>query len=160
MNVQPPVGRQATRLVTGAHSYFFLMLWQSRDGLKEADWDIDFALSWVPQALKFLYSPLSPSGACCYRNLAGWFNCLHWDENTFRLFPCWRRASQKVFLVTWDLDNTGRRHSQSLCSLSCRTAFPLSQKLWTQLETVPTEQQHRETPTGICCFFRKDKPRV
>ena len=70
-----------------------------------------FTLSWLLQSLKFLHPLLSPSGACCYRDLAGWFNCLYWDTDTFQLFPCWRGASQKVFLVIWDLDDAGRRHS-------------------------------------------------
>ena len=114
MDVQLHGGTQSARLVTGAHIYF-ITLWQSSDGLKEADWETDFfffTLSWLLQSLKFLHPLLSPSGACCYRNLAGWFNCLYWDTDTFQLFPCWRGASQKVFLVIWDLDDAGRRHSQ------------------------------------------------
>lgn len=85
--------------------------WAERSWLR--DWFFFFfTLSWLLQSLKFLHPLLSPSGACCYRNLAGWFNCLYWDTDTFQLFPCWRGASQKVFLVIWDLDDAGRRHSQ------------------------------------------------
>lgn len=152
MNVQPLRGRQEARLVTGAHSYFFIMLWQSRDGLKEADWDIDFHRLDFHRPWSFC-TPLSPPGSCCYRNLAGLFNCLYWDADTFRLFPSWKRASQKVFLVTWDLDKAGRRHSQSLYSPSLQDCSPFSDTVYPARKSANSTAAWRSTYQPFVVYF-------
>lgn len=93
----------STRLVTGAHIYF-ITLWQSSDGLKEADWDTDFFF-FLPcldfcSPWSFCTPLLSPSGACCYRYLAGWFNCLYWDTDTFQLFSYAEEEPVKRFFCS------------------------------------------------------------
>lgn len=152
MNVQPLRGRQEARLVTGAHSYFFIMLWQSRDGLKEADWDIDFYHLDFHRPWSFC-APLSPPGSCCYRNLAGLFNCLYWDADTSRLVPSWKRASQKVFLVTWDLDKAGRRHSQSLYSPSLQDRSPFSDAVYPARKSAHSTAAWRSTYRPFVVYF-------
>lgn len=91
---------------------------------------LDFHRPWSFCTLLFLLQ-----GACCYRNLAGWFNCLYRDADTFRLFPCCRTARQKVFLVIWDLDNAAKRHSRSLYSLGLQGYSPFSEAVWPAWES-------------------------
>ena len=101
---------------------------------------------------------LSPSGTRCYRNMEGWLNCLYWDADTFELFPCWRRASQKVFLVIWDHDDAVRRHSQSLHSLNLQGCSTFSEAVNSAWESANSMAASWSTYRHALNFF-KDKPR-
>lgn len=118
---------------------------------------LDFHNPWSFCTFLFL-----PQGACCYRNLAGWSNCLYWDADTFQLFPCWRRASQKVFLVILCLDNAANRQWVSLLAVAYRAvayrAVP-HPEMNTGWERQTPAEQHCEVPWGTHGHFLKDKPR-
>lgn len=148
-------GRQSASVVTGAHSYFFIILWQSRDGLKEADWEIDFypVLTSTGPGVSVLSSFSFKEPVA----IGTWQVDLivSVGMQTPLGFSHAAEEPDKSFFWSSGILMMLPRGILSVSTHWAYRAIPLSQKPCDQLEKVPPTQQHHKACRGTHIFLKK-----